>query len=616
MLLPMDTPEQNTATTPAPAAAPAVKIPAAGPSVTAPPPAVVSGATAAHTIEKLLLQKGLITQQQLDELGLEHINTGLSYEALIQQKGLVDSIAFNQARAEVLGMEFVQVTKMDIPSFILDFIPESLATKYHVLPFSEEGATLHVAMADPLDLQVIAIIEKKSGMRVKPYLADTDEVTSAVQQQYSKALGTEVSQAIKEVNERMGRDGTTRLDPLETADLSMRTLQNAPVARIVGNILQYAVRSRASDVHIEPSEDKTRVRYRIDGVMQERLSLPRNIHDNLSSRIKILSNLKIDEKRLPQDGRFKVEVGNAIVDMRVSTLPTVYGEKIVMRLLEGTGVVIGVQELGLRGEALKRFEGSLSKTVGIILVTGPTGSGKTNTLAAALARVNTPKVNIVTLEDPVEIRIQGINQVQINHTAGLTFSSGLRSILRQDPDILMVGEIRDFETAELAIHAALTGHLVFSTLHTKSAAGALPRLYDMKVEPFLLASTVDLIVAQRLVRTLCTHCKEEYAPSEAEVADIQTVLGPLLQKEAGAIKLYKPVGCEECDGTGYVGRTGIFEVLKASQRISQAVVARKPEDDIQKIAVEEGMITLLQDGYLKATNGDTTLEEVLRVAKD
>ncbi len=562
--------------------------------------------------EELLLQQGLLTPEQYEEIKQEHINTGQAIEDLILARGYVNPLTFNQAKAKVLDLAYVEVNGLEVPSFILNFIPETLAAKYLVLPFKEEGASLHVAMADPLDLQVIAIVEKKSGMRVKPYLADKTNLGYAIQQQYSKAFGSEVSEALKEVGQLTLKP--TKLDTLEGTEL--KSLENAPVARIVGQILQYAVRSGASDVHIEPGEDKTRVRYRVDGVMSEKLSLPLTVHANLVSRVKILSNLKIDEKRLPQDGRFKVQVGTTIIDLRVSTLPTVYGEKVVMRLLEGAGRVMGIQELGMRGSALKRFEASLSKTLGMILVTGPTGSGKTNTLASGLARVNTIKVNVITLEDPVEIRIPGANQVQINHTAGLTFASGLRSILRQDPDIIMVGEIRDQETAELAVHASLTGHLVFSTLHTKSAAGALPRLYDMKVEPFLLASTVNLVMAQRLVRTLCNKCKQPYVPSDEVKADISTVLGAYLSLDLSKLQLYKPVGCSECGSEGYAGRTGIFEVLEVTPRIGRAIIQRQPEGELQKIAVEEGMLPLLLDGYLKVVDGTTTIEEVLRVAKD
>lgn len=582
----------------------------------APPPAGVVE-IAPNSLEGILFSEGKLSASQIQELSLEHINTGKSFEQLILEKKFVAPQVVSIAKAKILGLSFVDVTTLDIPSFILDFIPEALATKYLVLPFKEEGSNLYVAMADPLDLQVIAILEKRSGMRVKTFLADTTAISAAVQQQYSKALGTEVTEAIKEVNERaVSSVDSTRLTTFEGTDISSSNLENAPVARIVGYLLEYAVRSKSSDVHIEPSEDKTRVRYRIDGVLAERLSLPRYVHDNLTSRIKILSNLKIDERRIPQDGRFKVQVGHTLVDLRVSTMPTVFGEKVVMRLLEGTGNVMPVLSLGLRGTALKRLEENLSKTVGMILVTGPTGSGKTNTLASSLAKVNTIKVNIITLEDPVEIRIPGVNQVQINPTAGLTFASGLRSILRQDPDIIMVGEIRDFETAELAIHAALTGHLVFSTLHTKSAAGALPRLYDMKVEPFLLSSTVNLVIAQRLVRTLCEHCRVEYQPTEYELKNLISTLGPLFTKKPEEIKLYKPVGCKECGANGFAGRLGIFEVMAMSPRIGQAIVAHEPEEVLQKIAEEEGMVPMIKDGYLKVLDGITTMEEVMRVAKD
>jgi len=387
-------------------------------------------------------------------------------------------------------------------------------------------------------------------------------------------------------------------------------------------LLEYAVKSKASDIHIEPQEDRTRVRYRIDGILQEKLTLPKGVHDSVIARIKILSNLKIDERRLPQDGRFKVEVGETKTDLRVSTLPTVNGEKVVIRLLKEQAKVLTFKDLGLWGTSLKRMEEALLKPHGIVLVTGPTGSGKTVTLATALAKLNTVRVNIVTLEDPVEIRVAGVNQVQINPAAGLTFASGLRSFLRQDPNVIMVGEIRDAETAELAIHAALTGHLVLSTLHTNSAAGALPRLLDMGAEPFLLASTVNLVLAQRLCRRICEKCKEEFEVPAEMVTDVRSTLGGMFDEFAKGrlvndkLMLWHGKGCELCGNLGYVSRIGIFEVMTISEKISRMVLERKPSSEIDGVGREEGMITLKQDGFIKALQGLTTLEEVLRVARE
>jgi type IV pilus assembly protein PilB len=382
----------------------------------------------------------------------------------------------------------------------------------------------------------------------------------------------------------------------------------------VATVLDFAIKARASDVHIEPQEEKTRVRYRIDGILHEKLVLPKSLHEAIVSRVKILSEMKIDEKRIPQDGRFTFKIEKRMVDLRVSCLPTVHGEKIVMRLLKKGGGVIDLPELGLRGRALKNLEDSILRPHGIIIVCGPTGSGKTTTLYSVLSRINSSRVNILTLEDPVEYEIAGVNQVQVNRAAGLTFASGLRSFLRQDPNIIMVGEIRDEETTELAIQAALTGHLVFSTLHTRNAAGSLPRLLDLKAEPFLLASSMTCIVAQRVGRRICSECKESYKPEAEVVEDIKKVLGNLFKSEE-PVKLYRGKGCPTCNNTGYMDRVGIFEVLPISEKVGRLILERAASTEIEKQAVEEGMIAMKQDGYLKVLEGVSTLEEILRVAE-
>ncbi|OGC59664.1 hypothetical protein A3A70_01665 [candidate division WWE3 bacterium RIFCSPLOWO2_01_FULL_42_11] len=568
-----------------------------------------------NNLETILKTRNLVSDQDLAAAKLEHINTGASLEDILIQRKVLDVGTLTKIKAEEFGIPFIDVNNLEIASYILDLIPETLAVKYQVLPFKEEGMDLDLAMADPLDLQTIAIIEKRATRRIKPFQADPSIIKLVIEQQYTKALGNEVTEALREVSADE-EVGVTNIDAMMGTNLSTKNLEDAPVARIVGQILQYAIRTKASDIHIEPGEKQTRIRYRLDGVLVERLNLPGSIHENLVSRIKILSNLKIDEKRVPQDGRFKAQLGSTIIDLRISTLPTVYGEKVVMRLLEGTGKAIGINQLGLRGDGLRKFQANLDKTVGMILVTGPTGSGKTNTIAAALQTVNKPGVNIVTLEDPVEIRVPGTNQVQVNPQAGLTFASGLRSILRQDPNIIMVGEIRDFETAELAIHAALTGHLVFSTLHTKSAAAALPRLYDMHVEPFLLASTINMVIGQRLVRILCTACRKAHPVTDPEFKVISEHLGKFTPNNLKTIQIYEPVGCKVCNDSGFTGRTGIFEVMEMNSKLGESIVDRLPEQEIQIIAIQNGMTTMLQDGFMKVIAGETTIEEVLRVAED
>ncbi len=452
-------------------------------------------------------------------------------------------------------------------------------------------------------------------------MATVESIRSKIETQYKKTLGEEVVAALEEA----GVGTALEIEEAKDIEREPETIRKSPVAEIVSSVFAYAARNRASDIHIEPAEEKTRVRFRIDGVLQERLTLPKEIHSSVISRIKILARLKIDEKRVPQDGRLKIKVGDREVDLRVATMPTSLGEKVAIRLLEETAEIPTLQDLGVRGISLKRLEEVMRRPNGIVLVTGPTGSGKTLTLASILSKVNSPRLNIVTIEDPVEVRIPGINQTQINSAAGLTFSKGLRAFLRQDPNIIMVGEVRDSETAELAVHAALTGHLVFSTLHTNSAAGALPRLLDMKVEPFLLTSTVAAIEAQRLVRKVCSECKREVEAPEKIANQIKDTLGSLYEKTPKTNKKGKLVlveggskgkECKECSGSGYSGRTGIFEVLMMSATISRLVLEKRPTQEIEKQSVKEGMITLVQDGFMKALEGVTTVEEVLRVAEE
>ena len=566
-------------------------------------------------VEDILYEEGKLTPDQLSAVKFEQINTGRAVEDVIAEREYVSPQDLTAARGKLLNVPYVKLGTRQIQTDLLDLVPESTARKYILIPFEKEASTLKVAMKDPLDLQVIEFLEKASKLKVKPFIAEQKDIESSIDEEYRKALGPEVSAALEEV----GVAATKIEESIEDITKAEEVIRDAPVARIVSTILEYAVKARASDVHVEPGEKKTRIRYRIDGILQERLSLPRKVHDSVVSRIKILSNLKIDERRLPQDGRFKVEVGKTEVDLRISTMPTSFGEKVAIRLLEGEGTVMRLPELGFRGTTFKRMEEALLKPHGIILVTGPTGSGKTVTLAAALSKLNSVRINIVTLEDPVEIQIPGINQVQVHPAAGLTFASGLRSLVRQDPDVIMVGEIRDTETVELAIHAALTGHLVLSTLHTNSAAGALPRMMDMGVETFLLASTVNVIIAQRLVRTICKECEEKYEAPAPVVEDVKKVLGPLFPEKVekgGKVHLHRGKGCKHCGKTGFMGRTGIFEALQMTDKVRRMVLEHKPTGELHKAAVEGGMVTLKQDGYLKALEGLTTIEEVLRVARD
>jgi type IV pilus assembly protein PilB len=562
-------------------------------------------------IEDILFEDKLLSSDQLSLVKLEHINTGKAVEEILVDHGFVDETNLTKAKAQLVGVPFIPLSGKGISPEVLNFVPEPVARRYKLVPFDYDKAnnSLSVAMVDPLDLQVLEFIEQKSGATVKPFIAVPSEIDTAISEQYAQSLSTEVSAALKEAPPEIG----AKIDEKKIGEI----IREAPVAKIVSTLLEYAMKARASDIHIEPAEDKTRVRYRIDGILHEKLALPRKVHDAVISRVKILSDMKIDEKRLPQDGRFNFKSGNEEVDLRVSTLPTVHGEKVVMRLLKKSGGVPTMPELGLRGTALKNLEIAMLRPHGIIIVCGPTGSGKTTTLYAVLSKINSIKVNIVTLEDPVEYQMPGVNQVQINPQAGLTFASGLRAFLRQDPNIIMVGEIRDGETAQLAIQASLTGHLVFSTLHTNNSAGALPRLLDMGAEPFLLASSMNAVVAQRVVRKICPSCKTSYDPPSEVISDLKSVLGKLYpDQKGGSVKLYRGQGCSECNQTGYSGRVGIFEVLPVSEKVGRLVLERASASDVETAAAEEGMISMKQDGYIKAIEGVTSIEEVLRVAQD
>jgi len=562
-----------------------------------------------------LVSQGVVSVDLFKEVQAESVTTGKQIEDIFLERGYVNETQLAKAKAQYYSIPFISLSEIGAAPEALNQLPEGVARRYMLLPFALDKAkrTLDVAMANPLDLRAIDFVEKKTGYQIIPHLSTTSDLDVAISERYSQSLSTEVTAALKETSQETHRV----VDVRQLGEV----IREAPIAKIVETILTFAMKGRASDVHIEPQEDKTRIRYRIDGILHEKLVLPKGVHDAVISRIKILAELKIDERRLPQDGRFTFRMGDEEVDLRVSSLPTVHGEKIVMRLLKKTQQVPTLSDLGLRANALKVFESAVTVPHGIILITGPTGSGKTTTLYAVLNKINTPKVNIVTLEDPVEYDMPGINQVQINNQAGLTFASGLRSFLRQDPNIIMVGEVRDQETAELAVQASLTGHLVFSTLHTNSASGALPRLVDMGAEPYLLASSMTCVMGQRVVRKVCTSCTTSYVPQDAVVQNMREVLGPLFDawvtqhKDRGPLQLTKGAGCEECNGTGYSGRIGIYEVLSISEKIGRLIMERASDTDIQRQAQLEGMMLMKQDGYLKVLDGVTTIEEVLRVAE-
>lgn len=567
-------------------------------------------ASEVKSVVDLLYTNQLLTKAQYEDIKVKSATNGKSPTTILQEMHIISDDKIAQAQAQLLGIPYISLSALSFSPQAIGFLSRAVVDRFLLIPFlyDEKTKTLSVAMANPVDLDAISFVRQKTGLIIKTFAASPTEVKNAINQQYKQELVGEVGEAIKETEEYSQQK---TVDSTQIAQI----IQEAPIAKIVSTILEYAVNSRASDVHIEPEEDRLRVRYRIDGILYDKLSLPRNVHDSLTSRIKILAELKIDERRMPQDGRFNFKVGQNEVDLRVSSIPTVRGEKIVMRLLRKSGGIPTLPDLGLNGTALKNLENAILRPHGVILVCGPTGSGKTTTLYALLSRLNTTRVNIVSLEDPVEYEIPGVNQVQVNSTVGLTFASGLRSFLRQDPNIILVGEIRDKETTDLTIQAALTGHLVFSTLHTSDASGALPRLLDLGAEGFLLASTVNAVVGQRIVRRICSHCKQSYIPPPQLVAEIKMALGNLFTSTE-EVKMFRGKGCNECGNLGYLGRVGIYEVLTVSEKIARLILERADSISIGKEAMAEGMITMKQDGYLKVLQGLTTIEEVLRVAQE
>ncbi len=572
------------------------------------------------SILSLLVTAGQLSQDKADQVSFENINTGKPVETILEEKELVSEQALTQARSQFYNIPIVDLDEIGVSPEALIQLPEGVARRYAMLPFSlnKTDNTLSVAMRNPLDLSAIDFAEQKTGFRILPNYAVPSQLERKIAERYAQNLSSEVKAALKDTDH--AEDRAKELSDLSS--LSKEVIREAPITKIVETILSFAIKARASDIHIEPQENRTRIRYRIDGILQEKLILPSSVHDAVVSRIKILSDLKIDERRVPQDGRFTFTADDQTVDLRVSTLPTIHGEKVVLRLLEKNAKVPSLPELGLRGFGLRHLEEAIRVPHGIVLITGPTGSGKTTTLYSILHKINTPQVNIVTLEDPVEYEIPGINQVQIHPQAGLTFASGLRSFLRQDPNIIMVGEIRDNETVELAVQASLTGHLVFSTLHTSSAAGAIPRLLDMGAEPFLLSSSLTLSMAQRIVRLLNSEYKEEYKPDPVVIEDIRQVLGPLFDawckqnnKDPNNITLFRTKKDRPQTEPEYEGRIGIFEVMRITEEIGMMILERKPATDLEKVALRDGMLLMKQDGYLKALEGLTTIEEVLRVAE-
>ena len=643
------------------------------------------------TMQDLLVKSSKLKAQDVEELVKEGKKQKKTLQEVALKKQLVTEKALTEMYAKALGVPFVDLSKLDIPKEVIKQIPERTAKKYRVVLFESKGDKKKLAMDDPEDLQAIDFLQKQLGKDTEIYLATNTDILSMLGE-YKGSISSELSKVVSDGDEEDVEEEVSEEDLAE----------DSPIAQTVNLLIEYAIKAKASDIHIEPREGHVQVRYRVDGVLREANKLPRKVQAALVSRIKILSNLKIDEHRAPQDGRFKISMAGQLFAMRVSTLPVMDGEKVVMRLLNESTEALSLDDLGFWGESSRIIKDAVAQPHGIILVTGPTGSGKSTTLYSILTMLNSPGVNISTVEDPVEYRVPGVNQTQVNPKAGMSFANGLRALLRQDPNIIMVGEIRDGETADLAIQAALTGHLVFSTLHTNNAATAIPRLLDMGAEPFLIASTVRAVVGQRLVRRLDPEFRESYKPNDTQLTELkrtfevkeaiekaseaqkekdqnartvrkedipdlktQKIISPLskevkdenildkiakdpniinrseteaaIRKTSEKTATTKPKPKEQkieipssqskltlwrirsdvdSKSAGYKGRVGIYEVLRVSPEIERLITGRSTSDEIQKQATKEGMVTMQQDGFVKAIQGLTTLEEVMRVTRE
>jgi type IV pilus assembly protein PilB len=591
-------------------------------------------------VEKLLIATGKFSEDQLKALREQEKNDKKPLQDVVVNGGALSEKELTKLYAAEIDVPFVELNAKELHKDILDLIPERIAKQYQTVAFDmdQDGVVL-VAMEDPDDVPAISFLQKQLGHPVRVHIATTSNVQSALDQYDNGNVSNELAKVIAVQNKEPEED-----EELDEKDVA----EDSPIAQTVNLIIDYGVKAGASDVHIEPRENFVLVRYRVDGILREANKLPRKVLNSLISRIKILANLKIDEHRAPQDGRFKISVSGHLYALRVSTLPIVDGEKVVMRILDEGTKAATLEELGYWGSAKTAVEHAIVQPHGMVLVTGPTGSGKSTSLFSVLSMLNSPGINISTVEDPVEYRVVGANQTQVNAAAGMTFTSGLRALLRQDPNVIMVGEIRDGETAE---QAALTGHLVFSTLHTNNAATCLPRLLDMDIEPFLIASTVRIVIGQRLVRRLCPDCKEDYAPESGILDQLAKSFGLRKTEDIGALhkleesaleagigaknlsktnkassaelattdktitKLWKPHedGCDNCSHSGYKGRMGIYEVLTNTPKVQQLIITNGTSENIQTQAIQEGMVTMQIDGLVKALRGQTSIEEILRV---
>lgn len=568
---------------------------------------------------KKILDKVGIVPEEFDKLAKEAEDNGKDIKEYLISKKIINQSSLYEATANYFNVPFINLKDQIIRKDVLMVIPEPIAASHGLIAFDSDGKEMKIATTNPEDLEIFEFIRKKTGLELKINLTSPDGIKEGLKQ-YHKTLKAELNYLTNEEDQK---------ETEEDQDLK-KIAEDLPVVRIVDTLLEYAVFEDASDIHIEPEEKEVVVRYRIDGILRKVMSLPKTAQSGIIARIKILSNLKVDEHRLPQDGRFKISNPEFKVAFRVSIIPTFDGEKVVMRILNEKAQVLNLEQLGFQPSSLKTIKNNINKPHGMILVTGPTGSGKTTTLYTVLNILNTPKVNISTVEDPIEYRMPHVNQSQVNVKIGFTFASGLRALLRQDPDIIMVGEIRDEETAEIAVHAAMTGHLVLSTLHTNDAVTTLPRLSNMGIPSFLVATTTNVIIAQRLVRKICPNCIQSYNLTKENIDelkshfDIDKILKTLERekiitdnnKKLESILFYRGKGCKQCNNSGYKGRLGIYETLEVTQEMSDLILKKATDRELKNQAEKQGMITIAEDGFIKAKNGITSIEEVIRVTKE
>ncbi len=583
-------------------------------------------------IKNILKKSNILPDKSFDKLSKEAAKQNKSIENYLIEKKIITQLALYEKAAKYFNVPFINLKEQTIRKDILLSIPEPIAITHKLIAFDLDGKEIKIAALDPGDLEIFEFLKKKTGLKQKIFLTTPDNIKEGIKQ-YHKTLKAEFNSLTKNgltVSANSGLNNNGGKESQEDEQGLKKLAEDLPVVRIVNTLLEYAIFEGASDIHIEPEEKNIIVRYRVDGILHNVMNLPKNVQSGIAARIKILSNLKVDEHRLPQDGRFKIASEEYKVSFRVSIIPTFDGEKIVMRLLNEKAQILTLEQLGLQPSVMEIVKKNISKPHGMILVTGPTGSGKTTTLYTILNILNTPEVNISTVEDPIEYRMPRVNQSQINVKINFTFALGLRALLRQDPDIIMVGEIRDQETAEIAVHAAMTGHLLLSTLHTNDAVTTLPRLTQMNIPAFLIASTTNIIIAQRLVRKICPNCIQSFNLDKQVIEelkkqlDIARILEKLeknkiifnAKKGLENILFYKGKGCKKCGNTGYKGRIGVYEAMEITDEISKLILRNAPINEIEKQNEKNGMISIIEDGFIKAKNGITTIEEIMRVTQE